>query len=253
MACMQDSAKQWCLIELYEWTGSDVVQVNCEAFPTDPWCSNRAEFSANQSCMSTLYDDDLLCSECFMKLLYARVTSEFLQDTEYGDYLVNEYQDVQNVCKKSVGELVTRVAPGYPHLTDGSDIGKPAYTPPASSTPTATPTACAGRTVDIRPLLADFDCHDIAEKYEIASGTLAAATKSHYCATDVEICIPQACNVYMTQTNDTWWVTLTMSSRNLANCDIVLLLLRLGLIPQRTSLWLKLLHGIPTFSAHATI
>ena len=44
---MQDSAKQWCLIELYEWTGSDVVQVDCEAFPTDLWCLNRAEFSAN--------------------------------------------------------------------------------------------------------------------------------------------------------------------------------------------------------------
>lgn len=217
MACMQDSAKQWCLIESYEWTGSDVIQIDCEAFPEDPWCLNRADFSANQSRMSTLYDDELLCSECFMKQLYARVTSEFLQDTDYGDYLVNEYQDVQNVCKKSMGELVTRIVPAYPHLTEGPDIGKPEYTSPVTSTPAATPspTACAGRVVDIRPLLEDFDCHEIAEQFELASGSLAAVTGNNYCTTDVEICIPQACNVYRTQVNDTWYVVSVPSVRYL--------------------------------------
>ena len=205
-ACMQDSAKQWCLIESYEWSGSDVVQCDCEAFPTDLWCLNRAEFSANQSHISTLYDDGLLCSECFMKLLHAQVTSEFLHDTDFGDYLVNEYQDIQKVCKKSVGELITRVVPGYPHLTDGPDIGKDAYTSPVSSThaATPTPTAFVGQVVEIRPLLEEFDCHDIGEKYEIASGSFAAITKSSWCATDVETCIPQACNLYYTQVNNTW-------------------------------------------------
>jgi hypothetical protein len=253
MACMQDSAERWCLIESYEWTGSDVVQVDCETFPTDPWCLNRAEFSANQSRMSTLYDDDLLCSECFMKQLYARITSEFLQDTDYGDYLVNEYQDIQNVCKKSVGELVTRIVPGYPHLTDGPDIGKPEYIPPATSTPAATPTptACAGRTVDIRPLLEEFDCHDIAEKYNIASGSLAVATKSSWCKTDVEICIPQACNLYYTQTNDTWYVVFVLGARHFANCVPAFPLLILGLILQQTLLWHRLLLGTRQFWVHA--
>ena len=205
-ACMQNLAKQWCLIESYEWSGSDVVQVNCEAFPTDPWRLNRAEFSDNQVRISTLYDYELLCSECFMKLLHAQVTSKFLQNTDFGHYLVNEYQDIQKVCKKSVGELVTRVVPGYPHLTDGPDISKDAYTSPVSSTHAATPTPTdfVGRVVEIRPLLEEFDCHDIAEKYEIASGSLAATTKSSWCATDVETCIPQACNLYYTQVNDAW-------------------------------------------------
>jgi hypothetical protein len=256
MACMQDSANQWCLIESYEWVGSDVVQVDCEAFPTDPWCLNRAEFSANQSRMSTLYDDELLCSECFMKQLHARVTSEFLQDTDYAEYLINEYQDIENICKKSVGELVTRIVPGYPHLTDGPDIGKPAYTPPVTTTPAATPTptACAGRVVDIRPLLEEeLDCHDIAEKYEMASGSLAVATKSDWCKTDVEICIPLACNLYYTQINDTWYVVFALGSKHSANCLTVLPWLKLGLTLQRMLLWLRLLHGIPLSWAHAII
>lgn len=206
IACMRSSSNQWCLLESYEWTGSDVIHVDCEANPTDSWCLNRADFSANQSRMSTLYDDDLLCSECFMKLLHARVTSDFLQDTDYGDYLINEFQDIQNVCKKTVGELTVRVLPGYPELSDGPELGKTTTTPsPVSSAPTPTPTICTGRTIDIRPELAEeLTCHDIAEKYEIASGSIAVATNSDLCETDVEVCVPAACNLYQVGSNDTW-------------------------------------------------
>jgi hypothetical protein len=103
-----------------------------------------------------------------------------LQDTDFENYLVEEYQVIQSFCKKCVGELVTRIVPGYPHLTDAPDIGKGAYTSPVSSTHAAapTPTVCAGRVADLRPLPEEINCHDIAEKYEVASGSLAAATKS---------------------------------------------------------------------------
>ncbi len=36
VACAQSSAKAWCLLESYDWVGSDVVQVDCEANPADP-------------------------------------------------------------------------------------------------------------------------------------------------------------------------------------------------------------------------
>ena len=206
MACMQSSSKEWCLPQSYEWTGSDVVQVDCDANPTDPWCLNRADFGANQSRMSTLYDDDLLCSECFLKLLHARVTSEFLQDTDFGDHLVNEFQDIQNVCRTTVGELVTRVLPGYAHITDGAEIGRPTTTgTPITTEPTPTPTACTGRVVDVRPDRAEgLTCHDIAEKYQIASGEIAIATKSDLCDSTGEICISPTCNLYKIAENDTW-------------------------------------------------
>jgi len=206
MACMQSSFKEWCLPQSYEWTGSDVVQVDCDANPTDPWCLNRADFGANQSRMSTLYDDDLLCSECFLKFLHARVTSEFLQDTDFGDYLVDEFQDIQNVCQTTVGELVTRVIPGYAHITDAAEIGRPTTTgSPTTTDPTPTPIACSGRTVDVRPDRENgLTCHDIAEKYQIASGEIAIATKSDICDSQGEICIPPTCNLYQTARNDTW-------------------------------------------------
>ncbi len=208
MACMRSSSNEWCLIESYDWVGSDVIQVDCQVNPTDPWCLNRGDPSPENSRMSMLYEDDLLCSECFLKILHARVTSDFLADTDFSDYLVNEFQDVQNVCQTSVGELVTRVVPGYPHLTDGPELGIPTTTnPPTTTDPTPTPTACVGRTLDIRPDREEgLTCHDIAEKYQIASGAIATATKSEYCDSTEPICVPATCSLYRVSPNETWLV-----------------------------------------------
>lgn len=128
--------------------------------------------------------------------------------------------------------------PVYPHLTEGPDIGKPEYILPVTSIPAATllPNGCAGRVVDIRPLLEDFNCYDIVEQFELASGLLAAVTGNNYCTTDVEICVLQACNVYHIQVNDTWYVVSVRVVKDFANCGTVLPLLKLGLILQRTLL-----------------
>jgi hypothetical protein len=206
MACLQSSSKEWCLLESYEWTGSDVVQVDCDANPSDPWCLNPGNFANNQSRLSTLYDDDLLCSECFLKVLHARVTSEFLQDTDFGDYLVDEFQDVQNVCKTKVGELATRRAPDYPYLTEAAAIGRPMpIASPVTPTPTPSSTACAGRMLDLRPDPDEFlTCDDIAERRQIASGDVAVATNSIYCYSTGKVCVPARCSVYLVSENDTW-------------------------------------------------
>ncbi|KAK7991330.1 hypothetical protein PG988_000124 [Apiospora saccharicola] len=211
MACMRSSSNQWCLPDSYNWVGSDVVQVDCTMFPTDPWCLNRADASPENRRMATLYGDELLCSECFLKILHARVTSDFLADTDFSDYLVDEFQDVQDVCRTTVGELVTRIAPGYPHLTDAGDIG---ITTTATSTtatitdPVPTPTTCAGRSVDIRPdYEEDLTCHDIAEKYGIASGELAVVTKSDICESEGPICVPKA----------DWWGTSASIAKSMSS------------------------------------
>ncbi|KAI4700641.1 hypothetical protein J4E81_003602 [Alternaria sp. BMP 2799] len=205
MACMRSSSNEWCLVESYEWTGSDVIQMDCEANPNDPWCLNRADFGANQSRMSTLYDDDLLCSECFLKMLHARVTSDYLQDTEFGDYLVEQFQDVQDVCKTTVGELVTRIGPAYARVTDEPEMALPSTTvSTTSSAPTPTSTVCRGRMVDLRPdREEELNCDEIAEKYQIASLEAAVATKNEFCDADGEVCIPLACTLYRVLTNDT--------------------------------------------------
>lgn len=129
MACLRDTSSKWCLPASYNWTGSDVVQVDCEANPMDPWCINPANVSADNSRISTLYDDDLLCSECFLNMLYHRVTSEFLPDTDYSDYLVAEFQDIQSVCQTSVGPLATRSIPLYPYATELQELNDTAPEP----------------------------------------------------------------------------------------------------------------------------
>ena len=209
MACMRSSANEWCLLESYTWTGSDVVQVDCEAFPSDPWCLNRADVGANQSRMSTLYDDELLCSECFLDILHARLTSDFLQDTDFADYLADEYQDIQSVWGKRSEPLTTRALPGYPHITEAADIGKPVPSPsPTTSGADPTATECTGRMVEIRPGGTDEEefltCDDIAEQFNVASGSIAVATKSHFCDAVGEVCLPEPCELYMVAENDTW-------------------------------------------------
>ncbi|KAJ0274232.1 hypothetical protein CBS470a_011879 [Colletotrichum nupharicola] len=129
IACLRDTSNQWCLPASYNWTGSDVVQIDCKANPTDPWCINPANVSAENSRISTLYDDDLLCSECFLNMLYRRVTSEFLPDTDHSDYLVGEFQDIQLVCQTSIGPLATRSVPLYPYATELQELNETAPDP----------------------------------------------------------------------------------------------------------------------------
>ncbi|KAI8284181.1 hypothetical protein K4K60_002110 [Colletotrichum sp. SAR11_57] len=71
--------------------------------------------SADECRMANLYDDDLLCSECFLKLLHTRIESEFLPDEDHSDYLVEQFQDIQNVCQTTlVADISTRKLPAYP-------------------------------------------------------------------------------------------------------------------------------------------
>lgn len=205
VACAASSSKEWCLLESYDWVGSDVVQVNCEANPQDPWCINKAEPLANNSRISTLYDDKLLCSECFIKMLRLRVKSDYLPDADFSDYLTDELQDIEKVCGKESEAITTRAVPWYPDVSDGPLIGIPTTT--STSTAQPTPTLCTGRMVDIVPDLEEgMICHDIAEKYETGSGEVAIATKNNLCRTTKPICLPQKCTLYAVEANQTWYV-----------------------------------------------
>ncbi|OAA74234.1 LysM domain-containing protein [Cordyceps fumosorosea ARSEF 2679] len=221
VACAQSSKDQWCLLASYDWVGSDVVQVDCDANPADPWCLNKAEPLANHSRISTLYDEELLCSECFVKMLRLRVNSDFLPDADFSDYLTDELQDVERVCGSKAEPLTTRALPWYPELTDGPLIGI-TTTPTTTTTARPTATVCAGRTVDIGPdLEQEMSCHDIAEKYEVGSGAVAMATRSEFCYTDKPICIPQKCTLYTVEDGQTCEsVASSLSKLNNANVTV---------------------------------
>lgn len=41
------------------------------------------------------------------------MSSPYLPDSDYSDYLVDQYQDILDICKTSMPELVVRALPYY--------------------------------------------------------------------------------------------------------------------------------------------
>ncbi|CZT06464.1 uncharacterized protein RAG0_12165 [Rhynchosporium agropyri] len=237
IACLRDTKNQWCLPQSYNWTGSDVVQVDCAANPADPWCVDAGNVSSKNNRISTLYDDDLLCSECFLHMMYQRVTSEFLPDTDHSDYLVSEFQDVQSVCKTSVGPLATRVVPLYPYAWELNETApEPTYSPKdilwtVEDEPEHVaieievpegeetdegdewlpvpepniPTNCSARAVDVRASSGEGleACNVLATRYGVASGQLMFATNADDCYSVDFVCVPEACELLRVNTGDT--------------------------------------------------
>lgn len=93
------------MIKSLNWVGSDVIRPDCSVDPTDPSCSNPANVTATNQRIANLYNDTILCSECFMKLFYERLGSDFLPDSDYSDYLVDQFQDIQDVCSTAIGDV----------------------------------------------------------------------------------------------------------------------------------------------------
>lgn len=46
-------------------------------------------------------------------MFYQRMSSPYLPDSDYSEYLVAQYQDILDVCKASMPELVVRALPYY--------------------------------------------------------------------------------------------------------------------------------------------
>lgn len=97
-ACMESWSDDYdfCLTESQTWVGADVQRVDCTAFPSDPSCDNTNIRMAN------LYEDAILCNDCFINQLYARVTSQFLLDS--GELRITPYVtflDIQLTCPQT--------------------------------------------------------------------------------------------------------------------------------------------------------
>ncbi|KAF2222117.1 hypothetical protein BDZ85DRAFT_274930 [Elsinoe ampelina] len=200
IACLQ-SSDRWCLIDSYEWTGSDVVQADCTANPSLPQCIIPGNVSSSDRRMANLYSDDLLCSDCFVKLLHARVMSDFLPDTDYSDYLVAQLQDIEDVCQTTLGDIRTRALPVYPTATLGDGV-----ITPTTNVATATPTACSSREVDV--LVANswipFEaCNELARQYQVATGELLKVTGSLECYSETPVCVPLQCNLLKVESGAT--------------------------------------------------
>lgn len=193
----------FCLTESQEWVGSDFIQPDCSANPSDPSCSDPSYVSPDNSRMANLYTDDVLCSECFVQMLYQRTTSQYLPDQDYSDYLIAQYQDILDVCNATdqYPELLIRMPPNYADAVPPALNFTGVYTDPGCSN---------GQYITTSSIDPNGNCASLASYFKVATGAVQAATNSTICQPSGSgFCLPKACQL-----------TQVPSSGNLS-CDAI--------------------------------
>ncbi|MAD84850.1 MAG: hypothetical protein CL912_17975 [Deltaproteobacteria bacterium] len=79
------SSSGLCLIDSYDWIGSDIIRPDCSDSSTEPQCLDPDDVPDENRRIANLYADDLLCSDCFLKMFYLRVASPYLPVLDYSD------------------------------------------------------------------------------------------------------------------------------------------------------------------------
>lgn len=119
--------------------------------------------------------------------MYQRVTSPYLPDHEYSDYLIDQYQDILDICDaaNNMPELVIRAPPNYV-----------AAVPPPLNLSSIAGTTCTGQTILKSTLDPNADCSTISQAFNVATGDVQAAAGNPDCKISVpSICLPAACTL----------------------------------------------------------
>lgn len=119
--------------------------------------------------------------------MYQRLNSPYPPDHDYSDYLIQQYQDILDVCNatQNMPELVIRTPPDYatavPPLLNISGTGD---------------NSCTGQTIVKSTLDPNANCNSIAQAFNVATGDVQAATRSNDCAlSTASICLPAPCTL----------------------------------------------------------
>ena len=136
-----------------------------------------------------------LCDDCFVQMLYTKVTSEFFADTDHADYLVGQLQDIADVCNTSIPAITTRASTSW-------DLA-PAPTP-TSTTTTTPPAATSCAAGQGQTLSSGTGCDTLSQKYGITTGDLEAISGSDTCSISTTSCFPLGCSLQRIASGATW-------------------------------------------------
>lgn len=128
-----------------------------------------------------------LCTECFIQMMRQRLSSQYLPNQDYSDYLVSQYQDILDVCNywDQVPELVIWTPPNYD-----------AAVPPMLNLSSYNSSVCTGQTIVKSTLDPNANCATIAQAFNVATGAVQAATGSDTCVvSQASICLPAPCTL----------------------------------------------------------
>ncbi|KAK0117167.1 hypothetical protein ONS96_013000 [Cadophora gregata f. sp. sojae] len=182
-----DQGPAWCYLESQNWIGVDVDEPDCTANPSNVFCTDPSAMTR----MANLYYDTTLCSPCFLTVMWYRLNSLFLPDTDYSDYLIAQYQDIQDICQVKMPETIIRALPNYPLAPNTTYL--PPGTDPAnnSSAPNSNSGTCSGQTL----AASSAGCASLSQTYGVTTGDLQAATGSDTCVVSNATCVPRPCTL----------------------------------------------------------
>lgn len=151
--------------------------------------------------------------------MYYRVTSQYLPDTANVDYLVDQLQDIGDVCSVDYGDITLRALPTFATATPTSSIYLGTGTPTVTSTPAASAT-CTGQTISnaakraprvkgrsIESRQSSSGCDALSTKYGVTTGDLLAASTSTddtTCSWTGAACLPKACKLQQIAQGASW-------------------------------------------------
>ena len=163
-------------------------------------------------------------------MYFRRISSPYLPDSDYSDYLISQYQDIIDVCNATMPDLVIRAPPEYenapppgPGLTFGTNnatisagnttshapypMNTTIHGPyPMNSTSVngtgAISNTCQGQL--IQPSNIRTTCNDLAQAYSVTTGDLQSATGNDDCRLTAPVCVPAACTLKKVPANATW-------------------------------------------------
>jgi LysM repeat protein len=129
-------------------------------------------------------------------MMFKRLSSPYLPDSDHSDYLIAQYQDVLDVCNatNNMPELVIRAPPDYATATP----------PPLNFSNIPTDTSCTGGQYIVGSTLdPNANCATISQAFNVATGDVQAATNSSDCKSTSNFCLPASCKLYTVASGDT--------------------------------------------------
>lgn len=217
---------QYCLIQSYGWTGSDIIRPDCTdpANANAPQCIDPTDVAPENERIANLYPNDLLCSKCFLNMFYLRLASPYLPDLDHSDYLVEQWFDILDVCNatSSIPDLLVRTLPFYQwapgdsqnwvaNTTYGLSDPEPLI---GSQTNNAT---CQARTIVFADLTeptinfaSESPCDVMSQFLNASTGDVWQMFGNPSCMPDFNtteipaVCAPLECSVVSMNANITW-------------------------------------------------
>ena len=91
-----------------------------------------------------------LCDPCFLTVMWYRLNSVFLPDSDATDWLVEQYQDIQDICQISMPATVIRALPDYASAPNSTYL--PPGTDPADTSDNTGSSNCTGQLIPVGSL-----------------------------------------------------------------------------------------------------